>query len=117
PCQRLGEPFLGGALQEAMGVEALDLVRVLRALRADGEARVGEGVRHVEHLAERAPLRRGGDADADPSLAALEHAYRIGAGETVDAGTRARRGDTLRGLRFGERHVGLVRADLEPPAT
>ena len=43
------EPLLGGALREAMGVEAFDLVGVPCALRADGEARIGEG-RHVEQL-------------------------------------------------------------------
>src|SRR5882757_7130566 len=71
-------------------------------------------VGHAQKLAERLPLRRRHDGDADPALLAAIDAHRIGRREAVETPAFLRCGGrpSLDGLVLGERDGGLVNAHL-----
>ena len=116
--ERCGKPFLGGAVEEARHEARLQLVGARQPLRPHDELRMAAEVGHAHQVAERLPLRRRHDGDADPALLAAIDAHRIGRREAVEAPTLLRRAGRpgLDRLVLGQRDGGLVHAHLVAPA-
>ena len=109
-----GKPFLGRAVEEARHEARLQRIGVRQPLPSHDMLRMAAEVGHAHQVAERLPLRRRHDGDADPALLAAIDAHRIGRREAVEAPALLRRAGRpgLDGLVFGERDGGLVHAHL-----
>ena len=107
------EPFLGGAIEEARDEARLQRIGARQPLAAHDVVRIAAELGHAHQVAERLPLRRRDDGDADPALLAAIDAHRIGRREAVEAPALLRpRRPGLDRLVFGERDRRLVDAYL-----
>ena len=108
-----GEPFLGRTIEEARDEARLQRIGPRQPFAAHDVIGIAAELRHAHQVAERFPLRRRDDGDADPALLAAIDAHRIGRREAVEAPAllRARRPGLDR-LVFGERDRRLVDAHL-----
>ena len=111
------EPFLGGAVEEARDEARLQRIGAREPLAAHDVVRVAAELVHAHQLAERVPLRRRDDGDADEALLAAIDAHRIGRREAVEApALLRRRRPRLDRLVLGERDGRLVHAHFPAPA-